>query len=248
MGSASSTYTRPLEEFRQGLRELGWNEGRNLLIEYRFAEGHVDRLPVLADELAKLKVLVIVASPTPSALAARNVTRTIPIVGMGLTEPVAVGLVASLARPGGNVTGLTYGVDTAIFGKQLQLLKEVVPNLRQVAVLMSPGSSPAQPLVIEAVKIAARSLDLPLLILEAREPSDFDGAFAAMVKERAGALFLMGDPVFFVHRAQLAGLAMKNGLPSCPRNGSGQTPGVSCRTVRACLISGGAPRPTSTRS
>jgi putative ABC transport system substrate-binding protein len=213
-GSASGTYTRPLEAFRQGLRELGWHEGRNVLIEYRYAEGRADRLPALAHELVKLNVDVIVASPTPSALAARNATPTIPIVAMSLTEPVAVGLVASLARPGGNVTGLTYGVDTEIFGKQLQLLKEVIPNVRRVAVLANPSGSPAYPLVMETVKKAARSLDLPLQILEVREPDDFDAAFAAMVKERAGALLLTGDPMFFVHRLRLADLAMKNRLPS----------------------------------
>lgn len=213
-GSASTTYTRPLEALRQGLHELGWVEGRNVYIEYRFAKGQVDRLPALADELVRLKMDVIVASPTPSALAARNATRTIPIVGMGLTEPVAVGLVASLARPGNNVTGLTYGVDTEIFGKQLQLLKEVLPNVRRVAVLTNPVSSPAQPLVMESIKRAARSLGLPLQITEAREPGDLDAAFAAMAKERAGALLLMGDPIFFVHRARLADLAMKNRLPS----------------------------------
>jgi len=213
-GSASGTYTRPLEAFRQGLRELGWHEGRNVLIEYRYAEGRADRLPALAHELVKLNVDVIVASPTPSALAARNATPTIPIVAMSLTEPVAVGLVASLARPGGNVTGLTYGVDTEIFGKQLQLLKEVIPNVRRVAVLVNPSGSPAYPLMMETVKKAARSLDLLLQILEAREPGDFDAAFAAMVKERAGALLLTGDPMFFVHRLRLADLAMKSRLPS----------------------------------
>jgi ABC-type uncharacterized transport system substrate-binding protein len=213
-GSASTTYTRPLEAFRQGLRELGWVEGRNLYIEYRFAEGRVDRLPALADELVRLKVDVIVASPTPSALAARNTTRTIPIVGMSLTEPVAVGLVASLARPGGNVTGLTYGVDTEIFGKQLQLLKEFIPNVRRVAVLSNPGSSPAQPLVLESVRSAARSLGLPLQMLEVREPNDFEPAFAAMVKEHADALLLSGDPMFFLHRDRLANLALKSRLPS----------------------------------
>jgi putative ABC transport system substrate-binding protein len=214
IGSASTTYTRPLEAFRQGLRELGWEEGRNLLIEYRFAEGRADRLPALADELVRLKVDLIVASPTPSALAAKNATRTIPIVGMSLTEPVAVGLVPSLARPGGNVTGLTYGVDTEIFGKQLQLLKEVIPNVRSMAVLTNPGGSPAQPLVMESVKSAARSLGLPLQILEVREPGEFDAAFATMVKERSGALLLSGDALFFVHRHRLADLALKNGLPS----------------------------------
>jgi len=214
IGSASGTYTRPLEAFRQGLRDLGWDEGRNLLIEYRYAEGRVDRLSALADELVRLKVDVIVASPTPSALAARNATTTIPIVGMSLTEPVAVGLVPSLARPGGNVTGLTYGVDTEIFGKQLQLLKEVVPHVRRVAVLSNPGASPAQPLIMERVKNAARSLAVPLQILEVREARDFEAAFAAMVKERTGALLLPGDAMFFVHRSQLADLALKNRLPS----------------------------------
>ena len=213
-GSATTTYTRPLEAFREGMRDLGWIEGRNLIFEYRYAEGQVDRLPALADELVRLKVDLIVASPTPSALAAKNATRTIPIVGMSLTEPVAVGLVPSLARPGGNVTGLTYGVDTEIFAKQLQLLKEVVPSVTRVAILANPGSSPAEPLVMESVKKAARSLGLPLQIVEVRDPDDFDAAFAAMVKERAGALLLRGDPMFFVHRARLAELATKNRLPS----------------------------------
>jgi putative ABC transport system substrate-binding protein len=212
---STSMYTRPLEAFREGLRELGWVEGRNVYIEYRFAEGHADRLPALADELVGLKVDIIVASPTPSAQAARDATRTIPIVGLSLTEPVAIGLVPSLARPGGNITGLTYGVDTEIFGKQLQLLKETIPNLRRVAVLSHPASGgPSFPLRMESVRRAARSLDLPLQILEVREPGDFEAAFAAMVKERADALLLSGDAMFFVHRVRLAELALKNRLPS----------------------------------
>jgi putative tryptophan/tyrosine transport system substrate-binding protein len=215
IGSGSTTYTRPLEAFRQRLRELGWDEGRNLRIEYRYAEGQADRLSVLADELVRLKVDLIVASPTPSAQAAKDATRTIPIVGLSLTEPVAVGLVPSLARPGGNVTGLTYGVDTEIFGKQLQLLKEAVPNVRRVAVLANPASGgPTYGLRMESVKNAARSLGMQLQILEVHGPSDFDAAFEAMVKERAGALFLSGDAMFFVHRARLADLATKHRLPS----------------------------------
>ena len=213
-GSAATTYTRPPEALRQGLRELGWVEGRNLAIEYRYAEGHADRLPALAEELVRLKVDVIVASPTPSALAARNATPTIPVVGLGLTQPVAAGLVASLARPGGNVTGLTYGADTDIAGKQLQLLKEVIPEVRRVAVLHNPAGSPVHPFVIQSIQGAARSLDLPLVMLEARRPDDFDAAFAAMVRERAGALLLTGDPMYFVHRARLAELATKHRLPS----------------------------------
>ena len=215
IGSASSTYTTTLEAFRQGLRELGWDEGRNLLIEYRYAEGQADRLPALADELVKLNVDLIVASPTPSAFAAKSASRTIPVVGMSLTEPVAVGLVSSLARPGGNVTGLTYGVDTEIFGKQLQLLKEIFPEVRRVAVLTNPASGgPSHSLRMDSVKGAARSLGLPLQILEVRDLGDFDAAFAAMVKGRAGALLVSGDAMFFVHRARLADLAIKNRLPS----------------------------------
>ena len=214
MGSGTSTYLRPLEAFRQGLRERGWVEGQNIVIEFRWAEGRVDRLPALAEELVRLKVDAIVASPTPAALAARNATRTIPIVGMSLTEPVEVGLVASLARPGGNVTGVTYGVDTDIFGKQLGLLKEAIPKVRRVTVLYNPGNSPAQPLIMSSVKDAARSLGLQLQLLEAREPGEFDGAFAAMARERAGALLLSGDPMYFLQRARLAELALKGRLPS----------------------------------
>lgn len=210
-----STYNRPLDAFRQRLRELGWDEGRNLFIEYRFADGQDDRLPALAEELVRLNVNLIVASPTPSALAAKNASRTTPIVGLSLTEPVAVGLVQSLARPGGNITWLTYGVDTDIFGKQLQLLKEVVPNVRRVAVLTNPASGGrSHGLRMQSVDSAARSLDLQLQVIEVSGPSDFDAAFAAMIKERAGALLLPGDAMFFVHRARLAELATRNRLPS----------------------------------
>ena len=216
---AGTAYLRPLEAFRQGLRELGWVEGQNVLIEYRFAEGRLDRFPSLAQELVRLKVDVIAASPTPAALAARGATRTIPIVGMSLTEPVEVGLVASLARPGGNVTGVTYAVDTDIFGKQLELLKGILPKVRRGAVLSNPGNSPAQPLIMTRIEGAARSLGLQLQLLEARGSGEFDGAFAAMTKERAGALLVTGDPMFFLHRARLADLAEKHRLPAMSTQG-----------------------------
>jgi putative ABC transport system substrate-binding protein len=209
-----AVYTRPLEGFRQRLRELGWVEGRNIAIEFRYAEGRADRLPGLADELVRLKVDIITAVPTPAALAARNATNTIPIVGMSLTEPVAVGLVASLARPGGNVTGVSYTFGTEIFGKQLELLRDVAPKVRRVAVLASPTGIPAYPQMLDAVRAAARSLGLELQLLEVREPSDFDSAFAAMAKERVGALLVMGHSLFFIHRARLADLAARNRLPS----------------------------------
>ncbi len=201
------------EAFRQGLGELGWVEGQNVVIEYRFAEGQLDRLPGLAAELVRLKVDVIAASPTPAALAAKNATGTIPIVGMSLTHPVELGLIPSLARPGGNVTGLSYSVGPDIFGKDLELLKEVVPKVRRVAVLSNPAT-PAQPLTMSNIKGAARSLELQLLLLEARGPGDFDGAFQAMAKERVGALLVVQDPAFIPHRARLVDLAVKNRLPS----------------------------------
>src|SRR4029453_18683864 len=119
--------------FRQGLHELGWIEGQNIIIEYRSAEGRFERLPELVAELVQLKVDVIAASATPAALAAKNATGTVPIVGVSLTEPVRLGLIASLARPGGNVTGVSYSVGTDIFGKDLELLNAVVPKVRRVA-------------------------------------------------------------------------------------------------------------------
>ena len=204
---------RVLEAFRQGLRDLGWVEGQNIVIEYRSAEGRADRLPDLAAELVRLKVDVIVAAPTGAALAARNATGTVPVVGVSLTEPVGLGVIGSLARPGGNVTGVSYSVGADIFGKDLELLKEVVPKVRRVAVLSNPDG-PAQPLIISNIKSAARPLGLQLLLLDARAPRDFAGAFAAMARERVGALFVVTDPMFIPYRARLADLAAKNRLPS----------------------------------
>jgi len=217
IGTAPGTpgsYTRPLEGFRQQLRELGWVEGRNIAIEYRFADGRFDRLPGLAEELVRLKVDLITAAPTPAALAAKKATSTIPIVGLSLTEPVAVGLVPSLARPGGNVTGVSYAFGTDIFGKQLELLRDVVPKVRRVGVIAAPDSGPAYPHVLDAVKTAGRSLGLELHLVEVREASEFEGAVAAIVKERAGALLVIGAPLFFLHRTRLVDLAMKHRLPS----------------------------------
>ena len=213
-GSRSSTYRRPLDAFREALRDRGWIEGRNLVVDERYAEGRADRLPALAEELVRLRVDVIAASPTPAALAARAATRTIPIVGMGLTEPVAVGLVASLSRPEGNVTGVAYSIDADIAGKQLELLKDVVPRARRIAVLSNPGSSPSLALIMGHLDTAARSLDLELQRLEARAPQDFEAAFAEMARQRADALLVTGDAMFFQHRERLAGLAVANRLPA----------------------------------
>ncbi len=213
--SAGAPTSNPLviAAFQQGLRDLGWVEGQNIDIEYRWAAGRFDRLPDLAADLVHLKVDVIIAAPTPAALAAKNATGTVPIVAVSLTHPVELGLVGSLARPGGNVTGLSYSVGADIFGKDLELLKEVVPRVRRVAVLSNPDS-PAQPLTVRNVKDAARSLGLQLQLLEARGPEGFDGAFAAMAREHVGALLVVQDPAFIPHRARLVDLAAKNRLPS----------------------------------
>ena len=197
--------------FLQGLRELGWVEGQNIAIEYRFAEGQSDRLPDLAAQLVRLKVDVILATSTPPALAAKNATRTIPIVMTSL-DPVGSGLVASLARPGGNITGLSL-MHTELLGKRLELLKEVLPKVGRVAVLSNPGN-PGNVRALETVKTTARSLGVKLQILEARGPNEFEAAFAAMARERAGALLVVPDAVFGFHRAPLQVLAAKSRLPT----------------------------------
>ena len=202
-----------MEAFRQGLRELGWVEGQNIIIDYRFAEGRLDRLPDLADELVRLKVDVIVAGPTPPAVAARNATRTIPIVMTNAAEPVELGLVTSLARPRGNVTGLAWSVNLEIIGKGIEMLKETVPKVRRVAVLANPAN-PGNVLAVRDVKAAARSSGVQLQILEARGPGDLDGVFAAMAKERVEALLVLADSMLTLHRARIADFAAKNRLPS----------------------------------
>jgi len=213
LSTRSSTTGMPPEVFRQGLRELGWIEGRNIVFDYGFAEGRFERLPELAAELVRLKVDMIVAVQTPAAAAAKNATTTIPIVGISLIDPVGIGLISSLARPGGNITGLSFDASVETFGKALDLLKATIPKVRYVAVLSNPAN-PGQPPAIRDLKAAARSLGVQLQLLEARGPNEFDGAFAAMAKERAGALFVVADSMFNVHGAQLANLAARNRLPA----------------------------------
>jgi putative ABC transport system substrate-binding protein len=209
-GSASTS----LDAFRQGLRELGWVEGQNIVVDYRFAEGRSDRLPDLAAELVRLKVDIIVAVGGPGVAAAKNATETISIVMIaGGADPVGLGFVASLARPGGNVTGLSFSVGPEISGKWLELLKEIVPKVRRVAILSNPAN-PSHPLVIREANVAARSLGVQLQLLEARGPDEFDGAFAAMAKERVGALLVVADSMFIFHRTRLAALAARSRLPA----------------------------------
>jgi len=202
-----------LQAFLRALRELGWIEGQNLVIEYRWAEGKIERLPDLAAELVRQKVELIVAPAASAALAAKKATSSIPIVMMFPIDPVEQGLVASLSRPGGNVTGTTYAPASAIFGKQLQILKEAIPRASRVAILWNPAdaSFAAQ---MKEVETAARSLGIRLQHVEARGPEDFDSAFAALARERAEALLLGGSSTFLVHRTRIAELAVKSRLPT----------------------------------
>ena len=194
---ATSPHLR--EAFRQGLRDLGYVEGRNVVIEYRDAAGKFERLRALAAELVALKVDVIVASAYRATLAAKNATKTIPIIMVAVADPVGIGLIASLVRPGGNITGLALFAGTEIFGKHLELLKEAVPNLSRVAVLSNPAN-PMHVLRLREVEVAGRSLRVQLQILKAQGPEEVDSAFAAMTRERAGALYVVGDPMFGSHR------------------------------------------------
>jgi len=201
-----------IEAFRQGLRDLGYVEGRNIVIEYRWAHSSFERLPDLAAELVRLKVDIIVAVVTQASLAAKNATGTIPIVMVGVSDPVGSGLIASLGRPGGNITG-TSGMAAELVGKQLELLKETLPKVSRVAALWNPANPVFQALQLRETKAAARALRVQLQILEARGPDELDRAFAAMTRERAGALLVLGDPVFTLHRKRIADLGAKRRLP-----------------------------------
>ena len=203
----------PYEEvFLEGMRALGYVEGQNLVLEYRGAEGQYERLPALAAELVQLKVDVLLVVNTPAALAAKDATTTIPIVMAGVGDPVGSGLVASLARPGGNVTGL-IALSTDLTGKQLEFLKDVLPTVSRVALLWNPAN-PAHALMVREADVAARALGVQLHRVEAGGPDAFDRAFAAMTSAHAGALLVMGDGMFFQHRRRLAELAATSRLPT----------------------------------
>jgi putative ABC transport system substrate-binding protein len=201
------------EKFQQRLRELGWVEGRNVVFDFRFADGQFDRLPQLARELVELKPDLIVAQPTAAALAARNATTSIPIVMINVADPVGIGLVRSLARPGGNVTGTAFDVELGTISKALELLKTAVPRAQHVAVLSNPVN-PAQKLTIEHLKVAAGRLKLRLLLLEAPGTGDFARVLALASQERGDARLVVAESLFFIHRTELADLALKHRLPT----------------------------------
>jgi len=200
------------QAFLQGLRDLGWVEGKNIGIEYRYAEGRNDRVPALAADLVRLKVDVIVTAVTNDSLAAKDATRTIPIVMAAAGDPVVTGLVESLARPGGNITGLSQ-MNPELVGKRLELLRDIVPRLSRVAVFWNPEDR-ISVLSWKEIQLPAQRLGIQLHSLEVRSPNDFDSAFKDAARAHAGALAIMPNPVFVTNLKRLADTAIKNRLPS----------------------------------
>src|SRR5438105_3824212 len=203
------------EALRQGLLDLGYVEGRDLVIEYRSAEGKVERLSALAAELVVLRVDVIVASSTAGALAAKQVTRTVPIVFIGAADPVTSGLVTSLARPGGNVTG-SSNLAPELVGKCLEQLKQAVPGVSRVAVLWQPGGQGegTNKDMLKGAEVAAQVLGVRLQFVETRGPEDFDRAFSEMTRARMGALTVLPSAMLFIERRRIVDLAAKSRLPA----------------------------------
>ena len=201
-----------LDAFRQGLRELGYIEGQNFVIEYRSADGRGERFPDLAAELVRLKVDVILTRGTPAVIAAKNATRTIPVVMAASGDPVLSGVVASLARPGGNVTGLS-AIVVDVSGKRLELLREVIPGVSRIVGLFNI-SNPNDALQWKETEIAASSLRVQLQLLDVRKPGDFGRAFDAATKQRAGALVVGADALAWANRRSIVDLAAKNRLPA----------------------------------
>ncbi|UWU71389.1 ABC transporter substrate-binding protein [Bradyrhizobium sp. NC92] len=214
LASASREQTlRNVGAFEAGLRSLGYRAGENVVIEYRFADGDMGRLAALATEVVGLGVDVIVSGTNATTVAAMKATRTVPIVMANSAEPVSAGLVASLARPGGNVTGFSSEPGDEINGKRLEFLKDTLPNLSRVGVLWNPDFAPNQDR-LASLREAAQALGLTLVAAEARGPDMLEQAFATMVRERAQVLVVLSDGVLFNHRGLVGVMAVRNQLPA----------------------------------
>ena len=207
----STTVSYRREALLQGLRELGYVEGKNITIELRSAEGKFERLPALAAELVRLKVDVIVTSSNPAIIALKQATRDIPIVMTVVGDPIGAGFIQSLARPGGNITGLS-SVAKELSGKRLELLKEISPNISRVAVFRNP-TIPTHAVLWKETQAAATALGIKLIPLDFRGPDEFESLFSAMAKEHAEALIVLPDPITLAQRKQIVDLAAKNRLP-----------------------------------
>jgi putative tryptophan/tyrosine transport system substrate-binding protein len=206
-------YARPLAAFLKGLGETGYVDGRNVAIEYRWGEGHSDRLPAMAADLVHKQVAVIAATSTPAALAAKAATTTIPIVFETGSDPVQLGLVESLSRPGGNVTGVTQS-NVEIAPKRLQLLHELVPTASVMALLVNPADLTLAETATKEMHAAARTLGLELHVLNASTERDFDAVFAKLIQLRAGGLVIGPDPFFISQSEQLAALTVRHAVPA----------------------------------
>ncbi len=209
----SSNADAPLfDSFREGMRELGYEEGRNIAYQTRWAEGRLERLPRLATELVSLKPDIMLAASTPAVVAAKNATRTIPIVMTSVGDPVGTGLVDSLSRPGANITGNTTIIGE-MAGKRLELLKQLVPRLSRVALLGFPGD-PIFAVQVRHAEAVARSLDVEVFAVEIRSISELDRAFETIVRQRADGVLRLGDPLVVPGRERTSALAMKHRLPT----------------------------------
>jgi putative tryptophan/tyrosine transport system substrate-binding protein len=213
VASASAAVTlRRIEAFRTGMRALGYVEGSNVIIDFRWAEGNADRLAELARDLIRLRVEVLVTQGSTSTRAAKAATSTIPIVMLAVGDAVGAGLVASLARPGGNVTGSTF-LGQQIYAKQLELLKEAMPSVARVAVLMNPDN-PANRPVLQGMEAVARGMKVVLTEIDARGPAEFEGAFRAMGQHRVDALVVSADAILTTNARAIADLAVRHRLPA----------------------------------
>src|SRR6266487_1940013 len=211
--TSPDTYADLLRAFRQGLKDTGYVEGENVAIVYRWAENQIDRLPELAAELVRRQIAVIVAGAPPSTFAAKAATTTIPIVfGVGV-DPVQAGLVACLARPGSNLTGINF-FSTELAAKRLELLRELVPTATRVAVLVNPANAAIAESTLRDVEAAARAMGLQTQVLNANSSREIDAAFATFARERPDALFVSSSPFFTSRRVQLAQLAARHALPA----------------------------------
>lgn len=212
MSGSAATAGHYVDAFRSGLRDLGQTEGQTIIVDYRWAEGRSDRFAEFAVELVRSKVDLLLVWGSTAVHAAKQATSTIPIVFVAVGDPIGSGFVASLAHPGGNVTGLST-LGTELAGKRVEILKEVVPKVSRVAVLRNP-SNPSSALQLNETQVAAQLLKIQLQSVDVREPSDLDGAFSAVRRDRAGAFIPLGDPVFLSYRTKIAELAAKHRLPA----------------------------------
>jgi putative tryptophan/tyrosine transport system substrate-binding protein len=215
IGSLGGFQNLPIGKvFHEGLRDHGWIEGKNLIIDYRYFEGHAERIPALAAELVALKPDLLIGSNPQAAVALKSATATIPIVFVAVPDPVGLGLVQSLSRPGGNITGFTDLVPGDWITKRVELLRELIPNASKIAILVNPGNPIHKLRLLDEVPQAARNLGLALPIVEATTAEELDGAFASAAAQHADGIVIFGDPLTFQHAPRIIALAAKHHLPA----------------------------------